>query len=147
MHAHVLTLPIAAGLHAFTRTHDSRVHDRHLLGISAVSHCCVGLISACHHLGSSPRTQPICRQGAGRLVTPKRLVEKENISIYIAKKREIFFVQLSLNIKRTEMARLEDKAAQVGKYGQLALVHAICNPPFVLLFSAVAWPMHSGRVP
>ena len=56
---------------------------------------------------------PFHRQGSGRLVTPKKLVEKENISIYIAKKREIFFVQLSLNIKRTEMARLEDKAAQV----------------------------------
>ena len=60
-----------------------------------------------------PSTLLICRQGSGRLVTPKKLVEKENISIYIAKKREIFFVQLSLNIKRTEMARLEEKAAAV----------------------------------
>jgi hypothetical protein len=39
-------------------------------------------------------------------------VEKENICAFIAKKREIFFVQLSLDIKREEMGRLKERAQQ-----------------------------------
>ena len=40
-------------------------------------------------------------------------MEKENIRAFIAKKRDIFFVQLSLDIKREEMARLKEQTEQV----------------------------------
>ncbi len=44
---------------------------------------------------------------------PPRRVEKENLAAFIAKKREIFMVQMSLDIKQQEMKRLAQRAAQV----------------------------------
>ena len=44
---------------------------------------------------------------------PPRRVEKENLAAFIAKKREIFMVQMSLDIKKQEMRRLAQRAAQV----------------------------------
>lgn len=49
---------------------------------------------------------------ASLLPLPRR-VEKENLAAFIAKKREIFMVQMSLDIKRQEMQRLAQRAAQV----------------------------------
>ena len=49
---------------------------------------------------------------ASQLPLPRR-VEKENLAAFISKKREIFMVQMSLDIKRQEMQRLAQQAAQV----------------------------------
>lgn len=49
---------------------------------------------------------------ASQLPLPRR-VEKENLAAFIAKKREIFMVHMSLDIKRQEMQRLAQRAAQV----------------------------------
>ena len=57
-----------------------------------------------------------CRKGpvtdASQLPLPRR-VEKENLAAFISKKREIFMVQMALDIKRQEMQRLAQQAAQV----------------------------------
>ena len=42
-----------------------------------------------------------------------RRVEKENLAAFISKKREIFLVQMSLDIKTAEMKRLAESAKQV----------------------------------
>ena len=49
---------------------------------------------------------------ASQLRLPRR-VEKENLAAFIAKKREIFMVHMSLDIKRQELRRLAQQAAQV----------------------------------
>ena len=49
---------------------------------------------------------------ASQLPLPRR-VEKENLAAFISKKREIFMVQMALDIKRQEMQRLAQQAAQV----------------------------------
>ena len=58
----------------------------------------------------------VCRHGlvrdASQLPLPRR-VEKENLAAFISKKQEIFMVQMSLDIKRQEMQRLAQQAAQV----------------------------------
>ena len=61
--------------------------------------------------GVSSQQSLVTPRDAGK-AEPDRLVEKENIRAFIAKKREIFFVQLSLDIKREEMARLKERAQQ-----------------------------------
>jgi hypothetical protein len=38
--------------------------------------------------------------------------ERENMADFIAKKREIFLVQMSLDTKRAEIKKLEDRARQ-----------------------------------
>ena len=43
------------------------------------------------------------------LSAPRR-AEKENMTEYIAKKREMFLVQMSLDTKREEIRKLEEKA-------------------------------------
>ncbi|CAL5225149.1 g7929 [Coccomyxa viridis] len=48
---------------------------------------------------------------ASQLPLPRR-VEKENLAAFISKKREIFMVQMALDIKRQEMQRLAQQAAQ-----------------------------------
>lgn len=45
--------------------------------------------------------------------SPPRRVEKENMAAFIAKKREIFMVQMSLDIKTHEMLRMVQRADQV----------------------------------
>ena len=47
------------------------------------------------------------------LDSPPRRVEKENMAALIAKKREIFMVQMSLDIKTQEMIRMVQRADQV----------------------------------
>ena len=47
------------------------------------------------------------------LESPPRRVEKENMAALIAKKREIFMVQMSLDIKTQEMIRMVQRADQV----------------------------------
>jgi hypothetical protein len=46
---------------------------------------------------------------AAKLVAPRR-PEKENMTEFIAKKREMFLVQMSLDTKREEIRKLEEKA-------------------------------------
>lgn len=48
-------------------------------------------------------------QDATKLVMPRRQ-EKENTSEFVAKKREMFLVQMSLDTKRDEIRKLEEKA-------------------------------------
>lgn len=43
----------------------------------------------------------------------QRQPEKENMTEFIAKKREIFLVQMSLDTKRAEITKLEERALQV----------------------------------
>ena len=43
----------------------------------------------------------------------RRPQEKENMNDFIAKKREIFLVQMSLDTKRAEITKLEERALQV----------------------------------
>jgi hypothetical protein len=45
----------------------------------------------------------------GKVVAPRR-AEKENMTDFIAKKREMFLVQMSLDTKREEIRKLEEKA-------------------------------------
>ena len=45
-----------------------------------------------------------------KAVAPVRRGEKENMTEYIAKKREMFLVQMSLDTKREEIRKLEEKA-------------------------------------
>lgn len=40
------------------------------------------------------------------------VVGKENLQEYVAKKREIFFVQMSLDTKRAEIRKLEERIFQ-----------------------------------
>lgn len=47
---------------------------------------------------------------AGKLTTAPRRQEKENMTEFIAKKREMFLVQMSLDTKREEIRKLEEKA-------------------------------------
>ena len=49
---------------------------------------------------------------AATLPTDHRRREKENMSDFIAKKREIFLVQMSLDTKRAEIRKLEERALQ-----------------------------------
>ena len=60
---------------------------------------------------------------ASQLPLPRR-VEKENLAAFIAKKREIFMVQMSLDIKRQELRRLVQQAAQVSRPPDPPLDHA-----------------------
>jgi len=72
--------------------------------------------STCSNLMQSNSLGSQCRQkaitDASQLPLPRR-VEKENLAAFIAKKREIFMVQMSLDIKQQEMQRLAQRAAQV----------------------------------
>merc|ERR1712217_424364 len=38
--------------------------------------------------------------------------EKENVSDFVAKKREMFLVQMSLDVKKAEILKLDEKAKQ-----------------------------------
>lgn len=72
--------------------------------------------SACSNLMQYNRIGRQCRQKAitdASQLPPPRRVEKENLAAFIAKKREIFMVQMSLDIKQQEMQRLAQRAAQV----------------------------------
>jgi len=59
-------------------------------------------------------------QGTGKLgptiaassAAPERRKEKENMTDFIAKKREIFLLQMSLDTKRAEIKKLEERARQ-----------------------------------
>ncbi|XP_028414422.1 cilia- and flagella-associated protein 100-like [Dendronephthya gigantea] len=53
-------------------------------------------------------------------ITRDRNVEKENLSDFIAKKREMFLVQYSLGVKRDEMRKLEEIAQAEEKKLELA---------------------------
>ena len=53
-------------------------------------------------------------------VTRDRHVEKESLAEYIAKKREMFLVQYSLEVKRDEMKKLEENALKEEKRLELA---------------------------
>lgn len=66
--------------------------------------------------GQMKRTRALV--GAARTVLgsssrpePQRKPEKENMAEFIAKKREMFLVQMSLDTKREEIRKLEEKAA------------------------------------
>eukprot|EP00899_Mesostigma_viride_P027760 jgi/Mesvir1/8169/Mv12474-RA.2 len=52
------------------------------------------------------------REGSATLPTEHRRREKETMADFIAKKREIFLVQMSLDTKRTEIRKLEERALQ-----------------------------------
>jgi len=47
-----------------------------------------------------------------QLVSQRTRLERENMSDFIAKKREIFLVQMSLDTKRAEIRKLEERALQ-----------------------------------
>lgn len=49
-------------------------------------------------------------ENALKLAAPPRRQEKENMTEFIAKKREMFLVQMSLDTKREEIRKLEEKA-------------------------------------
>ncbi|KAF5843865.1 flagellar associated protein [Dunaliella salina] len=49
---------------------------------------------------------------AANSVLPERRKEKENMADFIAKKREIFLLQMSLDTKRAEIQKLEERARQ-----------------------------------
>merc|ERR1719236_357394 len=51
----------------------------------------------------SARTESVGRD-------PRR--EKENVSEFVAKKREMFLVQMSLDVKKAEILKLDEKAKQ-----------------------------------
>ena len=55
-------------------------------------------------LGDVPKTV------IGQKVAAPRRPEKENMTEFIAKKREMFLVQMSLDTKRDEIRKLEEKA-------------------------------------
>lgn len=50
---------------------------------------------------------------AQALPVDHRRREKENMADFVAKKREIFLVQMSLDTKRAEIRKLEERALQV----------------------------------
>ena len=52
-----------------------------------------------------------------------RRPEKENMTDFLAKKREIFLVQMSLDTKRAEITKLEERALQAGSN----IPHASCG--------------------
>ena len=56
-----------------------------------------------------------CCRGLARVQAaslPARRSELENLANFIAKKREIFLVQMALSIKTAEMKRLAERTAQ-----------------------------------
>ncbi len=52
-----------------------------------------------------------------------RRPEKENMTDFLAKKREIFLVQMSLDTKRAEITKLEERALQASSN----IPHASCT--------------------
>lgn len=58
----------------------------------------------CRLIAAAPPAAPI---------STRRPQEKENMNDFIAKKREIFLVQMSLDTKRAEITKLEERALQV----------------------------------
>lgn len=67
-----------------------------------------------------------CRDStAAALAAPPTMqrLEKENMTEFIAKKREIFLVQMSLDTKRAEITKLEERALQVTCY----MLHQTCD--------------------
>ncbi|PNH02485.1 Coiled-coil domain-containing protein 37 [Tetrabaena socialis] len=57
-------------------------------------------------------TNPAGTLAASSVGTLDRRKEKENMSDFIAKKREIFLLQMSLDTKRAEIKKLEERARQ-----------------------------------
>lgn len=55
----------------------------------------------------------LAQVAAARPQAPARRAELENMARFIAKKREIFLVQMALDIKSAEMRRLGERARQV----------------------------------
>eukprot|EP00941_MAST-03F_sp_MAST-3F-sp1_P005614 g5614.t1 len=53
---------------------------------------------------------PVAQPGIGGVTTETHHREKEDMSSFIAKKREMFLVQMSLDTKREEIRKLEEKA-------------------------------------
>ena len=63
----------------------------------------------------SGKAQQFGKQMSGatsQLVSQRTRLERENMSDFIAKKREIFLVQMSLDTKRAEIRKLEERALQ-----------------------------------
>ena len=54
-------------------------------------------------------TDAIKAEESSKIVMPRRN-EKENTTEFVAKKREMFLVQMSLDTKREEIRKLEEKA-------------------------------------
>lgn len=62
--------------------------------------------------GTAGRMQGRDLAASAMLPTDHRRREKENMNDFIAKKREIFLVQMSLDTKRAEIRKLEERALQ-----------------------------------
>lgn len=81
---------------------------------------------------------------------PPRRVEKENLAAFIAKKREIFMVQMSLDIKQQERRRLAQHAAQVAPKTPILrnrIDTCSCQPAGMSMIGAcmTPWPFTVGR--
>ncbi len=61
-------------------------------------------VFCCRLIAAAPPAAP---------ASTRRPQEKENMNDFIAKKREIFLVQMSLDTKRAEITKLEERALQV----------------------------------
>mmetsp|Transcript_33784 Transcript_33784/g.56713 ORF Transcript_33784/g.56713 Transcript_33784/m.56713 type:complete len:611 (+) Transcript_33784:2-1834(+) len=62
--------------------------------------------------GSRPKPKATSILPTGTAFTAERRKEKENMADFIAKKREMFLVQMSLDTKRAEIRKLEERATQ-----------------------------------
>ena len=63
-----------------------------------------------------------------------RRPEKENMTDFLAKKREIFLVQMSLDTKRAEITKLEERALQASR----TIPHMVLGSVLVGLSSSIA---------
>ena len=74
---------------------------------------------------------------------------QENLQEYVAKKREIFFVQMSLDTKRAEIRKLEERIFQreevLLSYQMLNPWHNIWLDQFVVLKATKSWICHQMR--
>ena len=75
----------------------------------------------------------------------RRPKEQENMNDFIAKKREIFLVQMSLDTKRAEITKLEERALQVPSLLAFRADHKLtwltCSPQLqVICFRACHTP-------
>ncbi|KAL3139582.1 Cilia- and flagella-associated protein 100 [Trebouxia sp. C0009 RCD-2024] len=61
---------------------------------------------------AEPKKRLIAAAPAAAPASTRRPQEKENMNDFIAKKREIFLVQMSLDTKRAEITKLEERALQ-----------------------------------
>ncbi len=81
-----------------------RVHEK-TTASSRAAHCPMTL-----KYDDGKQDQPPPKQQASQGVTVQTRHVKENINEFIAKKREMFLVQMSLDVKKAEILKLDEKA-------------------------------------